>query len=582
MTNVYVGVLRVQGRLTAAALLMLAIGLGTLVISWLLLPVIGISAVGCAFLAMQLCGCVYVALDRRRQASPQQVQSAPSGDPVRSWHRFLPFTQSRSDAVSGRSTVARVPGVERSVAALGSGTVRDRHDDRPNDGQGETLLPTVRRPLTPRESHSRAHYALGWVVSIALSSAVGLGALALADEASRRGNASVPTYQLYWLGLLLIFAPVALRALARDVDRRERLSLIIILGVSLYLAKVLASPHAFTFVDEYIHVRNAQDILGSNHLFTWNPLLPTAPYYPGLAALTAGLVDLTGLSVFTAGLLVIGIARVLFCACFYLVAERITGCGRGAAAASLVYAANPMFLFWSSTFAYENLALPLAAFVVWWIARTRKRGNLASMVVAVLGVGAVTVTHHVVGFALSALLGGWWFAERVGCDSTRAARRQVGIMALLAASAALTWFFVLARPAPSYLLTNNLFPALRGMGSLVLGHAAPRKLYTSGGFVPPAWEPVAGFAAIVVLLLALLCRPSSRLVVSSAGACGRCHDLGGGLPAQPGAATHSERCRHIGTVLGVRLRRPGLCHRAALHRGSIEGRHQAHVPARPS
>ena len=74
-----------------------------------------------------------------------------------------------------------------------------------------------------------------------------------------------------------------------------------------------------------------------------------------------------------------------------------------------------MFLFWSATFSYENLALPLAAFVVWWIGRTRARGDLASMVVAVVGVIAVTVTHHVVGFALSALLGGWWLAERVGC-----------------------------------------------------------------------------------------------------------------------------------------------------------------------
>jgi len=74
VTNVYVGVLRVQGRLTAAALLNLGIGLGTLVMSWFLLPVIGISAVGCAFLAMQLCGCVYVGLDRRRQTSPKRVQ----------------------------------------------------------------------------------------------------------------------------------------------------------------------------------------------------------------------------------------------------------------------------------------------------------------------------------------------------------------------------------------------------------------------------------------------------------------------------------------------------------------------------
>ena len=427
-------------------------------------------------------------------------------------HRSLTSTHRGRAQGVGRSKAA-LPGVERSVAALGSvTTVPDRHDQRPmrsggapharrtNECQGETLAPTVEQS---RESHSHARFALGWLLSIALCSAVGLGFLALADEASRRGNASVPTYPLYWLGLLFIFAPIALRALARDVDRQERLTLIIILGVSLYLAKALASPDAFTFVDEFVHVRNTQDILDMHHLFTWNPLLPTAPYYPGLAALTAGLVDLTGLSIFTAGLLVIGIARVLFCACFYLVAERITGSGRGAAAASLIYAANPMFLSWSSTFAYENLALPLAAFVVWWIGRTRKRGDLACMVVAVVGVIAVTVTHHVAGFALSALLGGWWLAERVGCHSTRAGRRQVGIMALLAGSATLTWFFVVAHPAPSYLLTNNLFPALRGTGSLLLGHAAPRKLYTSGALVPPVWERVAGFAAIVVLLLAL-------------------------------------------------------------------------------
>jgi O-antigen/teichoic acid export membrane protein len=64
---VYGSVLQAQGRLTTVALLYLGVSVGTLVMSWLLLPVIGISAVGWAFLAMQLCGCVYVVLDRRIQ-----------------------------------------------------------------------------------------------------------------------------------------------------------------------------------------------------------------------------------------------------------------------------------------------------------------------------------------------------------------------------------------------------------------------------------------------------------------------------------------------------------------------------------
>lgn len=75
LTSVYVGVLRALGRLTTVALLSLAISLGTLAISWLLLPVIGISVVGWAYLAMQLCGCVYIVLDRRKQTLPKRLQS---------------------------------------------------------------------------------------------------------------------------------------------------------------------------------------------------------------------------------------------------------------------------------------------------------------------------------------------------------------------------------------------------------------------------------------------------------------------------------------------------------------------------
>jgi O-antigen/teichoic acid export membrane protein len=82
---VYVSVLRARGKLTAAGLLYLSISVGTLVISGLLLPVIGISAVGWAFLTMQLCGCVYAVLDWHNQTSPKGLKCGldPQKSPAR-------------------------------------------------------------------------------------------------------------------------------------------------------------------------------------------------------------------------------------------------------------------------------------------------------------------------------------------------------------------------------------------------------------------------------------------------------------------------------------------------------------------
>jgi hypothetical protein len=402
---------------------------------------------------------------------------------------------------------------QRAVTGRGGVATAEAPDVEPTSRAGTSAATErVSMPLSRGEWRRPARAAYGWVVSMVLCTAAGLGALAIADEASRRESTSLPAYFLFWLGLLLIFVPIALRALASDVNPLERMALSIGLGLILYLVKVFGSPYCFTFVDEYVHVRNTQDILDLRHLFTWNPLLPTAAYYPGLGALTAGVVQLTGLSIFVAGLLVLGIARVIACACFYLIFETVTHSARAAAAASLIYMANPMFLLWSSTFAYENLALPLGAFVVWWIGRTRNRGGPLRMLLAVAGVLAVTVTHHIVGLALAGLLLAWWLAEHVDYRPSQAARRRVGILALVACCATLTWFFFVARPAPTYLVTHNLFPAVRDTLSLIRGQTAPRKLYSAGAVVPPAWEPLAGFTAILVLMAAL---PVALLVARS-------------------------------------------------------------------
>ena len=335
-----------------------------------------------------------------------------------------------------------------------------------------------------------------------LAMAAGLGCVQLADQRAFSGGGYGTGLIFFWTGLFFVFVPAAVRMTVRRTERAERMALAIVLGAALYVIKIQGSPHGFTFIDEYIHLRNTQDILLTGRIFHYNPLLPTAAYYPGLAAVTATLVDLTGLSVFVSGLIVVGVARVVISACMFLIAEKLTRSARAAAVASLIYAANPMFLFWSSSFAYEDLGLPLAFFVVWWLGRTRTAAGYPAQLVTVVAIFAVTVTHHVSAFALTGVLGTWYLASVIA-RRPRAQRRYVGAFALLSLLTSAGWFFLVARPAAAYIIGQNVLPALREVRSLLFGAHAGRQLY-SGGVAPPPWYVLAGFASIAVIMLGLL------------------------------------------------------------------------------
>jgi len=383
----------------------------------------------------------------------------------------------------------------------------DTDQDSPRAAEAERELPGATQPqhLTADGKGERLDPGRAWITAlIGLFMVPGLIAVAAADRVSVQGGNYSAAVTLFFAGLLTIFAPAAVRALTRNVTRQERFALIITVGLALYAVKIIGSPHAFTFIDEYIHLRNTQNILATHHLFGLNPLLPAAAYYPGLGAACAGLVDLTGLSPFVSGLIIIGAARLLICACLFLITEKVTRSSIVAAGACLIYAANPMFLFWSSSFSYENLALPLAAFVIWWIWRTRAETSRLTIIITVIAVAAVILTHHVSAFALSALLGAWWLGEQLFKRSDPG-RHRIGAMALLAGSTSLAWFFLVARPAEAYLFGENILPALQQIGAVLSGQARPRHPYSAaGGTGDPVWYVLAGFAALVLIVLALL------------------------------------------------------------------------------
>jgi hypothetical protein len=363
-------------------------------------------------------------------------------------------------------------------------------------------LHATREPAHRRPARA-VRFSTGSPALILLTVAMGLSSVQISDQVAFSGGRYGTGMIFFWTGLGLVFVPISMRMAMRGTSRAERIALTILLGVALYVVKIQGSPQGFTFIDEYIHLRNTQNILRSGRIFEYNPLLPTVMYYPGLAAVTAGLVELTGLSVFVSGLIVVGVARVIVSACIFLIAEKVTRSDRAAGLASLVYAANPMFLFWSSSFSYEDLGLPLAFFVVWWLGRTRTAVSYPAQLITVVVIFAVTVTHHISAFALAGVLGSWYLASVIA-RRPRKERRYVGSFALLSLVTSTSWFFVVARPAAAYIVDQNIAPGLRQLRSLVLGGHAGRQLYSAGGATPPAWYTLAGFAAIVVIMLGLL------------------------------------------------------------------------------
>lgn len=357
------------------------------------------------------------------------------------------------------------------------------------------------RPAPVASSHP---VAWGWVPALSVVTACGLLAIAIADTGAR--NRDSWAYPLFWAGLLALFIPVAARLISSGASRHERISLVLLLGIALYLVKVLYSPKIFTLMDESAHWRTLSDITRGGYLFRPNPLLPVSALYPGLETVTAALASLGGLSSFVAAKIVVGTGRILIVLALFLLYEQASGSSRTAGIAVLLYAANPGFLLFDSQFAYESLALPMAALALFLIARrtvSPARSLLGLTVAALLVLGDVVLTHHVTSYMLAAFLSLWGavtIGQRLRGDATHLGP---GGPALLLVVGALSWLIYVASLTIGY-LSPQIQGAVAELIRLIGGEVSSRQLFRNyTGSVAPPWERVMAFASVLLLLLGL-------------------------------------------------------------------------------
>ncbi len=356
-------------------------------------------------------------------------------------------------------------------------------------------------------SRKQASDGWTWLSITSLISALGLAVLALADNAGRAALPQADT--MFWSGLLLVFAPAAVRLVGKQASREERITLVAQMGMSLYLVKVLAYPTSLPMVDEWPHVRNTMNILDTGHLFQQLPLQHMAQWFPGLAIVTSAVSSLSGLPITTAGLIVIGAARLVLVFALFLFYERVARSAHVAGIATMIYMANPMFLFFDSSFIYESLGLAFASLVLMvistFVGELRSRNVTARPIdcaLVTILLAALAITHHMTSYLLALLLMLWalisWFSTR---ESTP--RRWPITVAAIAALVNLGWLLVVGNAMYLY-LRPFVIQISSQLQTVVAGHMQRQLFQDSARQMVPRWELAVSFGSVGLIMVGLL------------------------------------------------------------------------------
>jgi hypothetical protein len=342
------------------------------------------------------------------------------------------------------------------------------------------------------------------ISAVALVAAVGVFTASAAYTAGRLGYAASPwADRAYWLGQALVVAPVAIRLLGRRLlTANETVALIVILTLAEYLLKICYSPAGFTFADELLHWRSTVNVLATGKLSTVNYGLPVSPHYPGLEEVTTALISVTGLPIFEAGLIIAGLAHLVFICLLYLIFGVIGRSYRVAGIAILIYYSTPDLTSFNSMYVYETLALAFLALSVLAAGRaaTRKstKERVSWFVLAALSVMATVVTHHVTSYVLAATLILISLTSLLA-RSTRTAA-TIGALALIAVGAIACWIIFAAPDTLTYFK-----PTAKGIlqGLVALENGASTHAAQSTTSAEPFGNQILE-GAVILLVTALL------------------------------------------------------------------------------
>jgi hypothetical protein len=329
-------------------------------------------------------------------------------------------------------------------------------------------------------------------------------------------SARIQSYDpIFWAGMLLAYLAVAWRA----VSGRYAVFWLGLFGLFTLLPTFWTSPDGPSGFDEIAQFALLRNVISAGRLFQHTPLLPIGTYYPGLQSAAATIHSLTGLSPWDSALTLIAVVHCLLPVQVYYIARALPVPHRWAAAAGLVYAASPSFVYFDAQFSYESVAILLLLTIIRLYVealaaersggRTWRQSLSAPLLIAVMCFGLV-VTHHLTSLAgIALLLAGALFLKPIsGLADRKGGWRRLFVRwmpALTLATCLGLWIVFVAPTTVSYLA-----PHVSGTASDIVAlvtrskasSGSTRTLFSGSG--APGYERAASVAAPVIVAVAFL------------------------------------------------------------------------------
>lgn len=325
---------------------------------------------------------------------------------------------------------------------------------------------------------------------------------AYSDAASTRHGTAY--FALFWLGIALFLVPAAVRLVGKDTGERERLGLLVLIGLFLFLPKFLRDPSMPLYHDELAHWRQAQDVITTGSISDPNYIISIVRHFPGLETLTAALSLLMHTSVWETAIVLIAVLHVLALIGVAELGRVLTrGDSRAAGVAALIYALNPSYMFFDTQFSYESMSIVLFIWTLVAIAHFADpaeldaRNRQAWLFAGALLGAACVITHHLATLILLAFL-------VVACISTYAfrsdddrliTRRLAWFTAFLGVATAL-WDGLVATDVVSY-LEPTFTRGFSQLGAVFSHGKGSRTLF--GKSTLPSYERWLGIAAVPIV-----------------------------------------------------------------------------------